>query len=234
MVENHLDLDVLKQKWADNDRRLDASLRLNRQMLRETYTTRARHALWRLAAMLAAGSFFWLAVIVSLGIFMSRYGSMPRFLWPAIALDAFAISALAGLNVQIGLALNVKYDQPIAEIQKRLETLRMFRLRYVQGICLTMTLTWGPVVIVLMKGLFGVDTYRLFGTSWILWNVLVGLALGFGLLVLWIWVSKKYGGRIGSSAFGRRFMRDIGGYNLNAAADFLATLAKFQKENDNG
>lgn len=34
--------------------------------------------------------------------------------------------------------------------------------------------------------------------------------------------------------FGRRFMRDIGGYNLNAAADFLATLAKFEDEGDKG
>jgi hypothetical protein len=35
------------------------------------------------------------------------------------------------------------------------------------------------------------------------------------------------------SALGQRFMRDIGGYNLNAAADFLATIAKFQDENGN-
>jgi predicted permease len=234
MVEDHLDLDVLKEQWADNDRKLEASLRLNLQMLREMYTTRARHALWRLAAMLTAGSFFWLAVIISLGTFMARCGWTPRFLWPAVVLDIFAIAALIGLNAQIGLALNINYDQPIVEIQRRLEKLRMFRLRYTQGICLTMTLTWAPIVIVLLKGLFGMDAYRLFGTSWILWNVLFGLALGLALVALWIWLSKKYGSRIGGSAFGRRFMRDIGGYNLNAAADFLATLAKFQDENGNG
>jgi hypothetical protein len=230
MQENNLEMDVLKEKWADNDRRLEASLRLNRQMLREMYSTRARHALWRLGAMLAAGSCFWLAVIISLGAFMGKYGSAPRFLWPAVALDVFAIAALVGLNVQIGLTLNIKYDQPVAEIQKRLEALRMFRLRYAQGICLTMTLTWGPIVIVVLKGFFGLDAYRLFGTTWIAWSALFGLALGVALIILWVWLSKKYESQISNSAFGRGFMRNIGGYNLNVAADFLAILGKFEDE----
>jgi hypothetical protein len=230
MQQDELELDVLKAKWTDNDRRLDACLRLNRQLLREAYTRRARRALWRLGAMLAVGSFSLLAVIVSLGAFMGKYGSMPRFLWPAVALDMFAIAALVGLNAQIGLALNVDYNRPIAIIQKRLEALRKFRLRYSQAICLTMTLTWAPLVIVALKGFFGVDAYRLFGTTWIVWNALFGLAFAVALILLWIWLSKKHGGRISDSAFGRRFMRDIGGYNLNAAADFLATLAKFEEE----
>ena len=225
-----MDLDVLKEKWADNDRKLEASLRLNRQLLREIYTSRARRALWRLGVMLAVGSILLLGVILSLGVFIGKYGRMPQFLWPAVALDAFAIAALVGLNAQIGLALNIDYGRPIAIIQKRLAALRMFRLRYSQAVCLTMTLTWAPIVIVVLKGFFGVDAYRLFGTSWILWNASFGLAFGLAILFLWIWLSKKYGGGISGSVFGQRFLRDIRGYNLNAAADFLATLARFTDE----
>jgi hypothetical protein len=229
-MQENLDWDVLKEKWADNDRKLEASLHLNRQLLRETYTVRARNALWRLGAMLAVGSITLVAVIVSLGAFMGKYGFMPRFFWPAAALDAFAIAALAGLNAQIGLALNIDYGRPITIIQKRLESLRMFRLRYCQGICLMMTLTWAPIVIVVLKGFFGVDAYRLFGTSWILWTAFFGLAFGLALMFLWLRLSKQYGGRISGSEFGQKFMREIGGYNLNAAADFLDTLARFTDE----
>jgi len=123
--------------------------------------------------MLAAGSIFMLLVIVSLGGFIATYHSMPRFVWLAIVLDLMAIAALAALNAQIGLALNINYNQPVAVIQKRLETLRKFRVRYGEAICLTVALTWAPIVIVAMKGFLGLDVYRLFGTTWIFFSAIL-------------------------------------------------------------
>jgi hypothetical protein len=212
-----MELDDLKEKWAEHDRKLDESLRLNRQLLRDSYTRRAKFALWRLAAMLAAGSIFMLVVVVSLGRFIAQNWSMPRIAWPAIVLDVLAIATLAALNAQIGLALNINYNQPIAVIQKRLETLRKFRIRYIQVIFLLATLTWVPIFIVLT---------RLFDTAWVVANV------AFGLLVLAIgvWVARRYGDRISNSAFGQRLLRDLAGYNLNAASGFLTTLAEFERD----
>ena len=86
-----MELDELKEKWAEHDRKLDESIRLNRRLLRDSYTRRARFALWRLAAMLAAGSILTLVVIVSLGRFIAQNWSMPKFAWPAIVLDLAAI-----------------------------------------------------------------------------------------------------------------------------------------------
>ena len=129
-----MELDELKEKWAEHDRKLDLSIRLNRQLMRETYSRRAKSALWRLAAMLAVGSIAMLAVIISLGAFTAKNWAMPRFAIPAIVLDIAAIATLAALNVQIGMALTIDYTQPIAAIQKRLETLRKFRIRYIQAI----------------------------------------------------------------------------------------------------
>ncbi|MGA2879719.1 MAG: hypothetical protein ABSG13_12285 [Bryobacteraceae bacterium] len=216
-----MELDELKEKWVEHDRKLDQSIRLNLQLLRETYTRRAKFALWRLAAMLAAGSIFMLVVIVSLGRFIALNWSTPRFTLPAIVLDLAAIAALAALTAQIGLALTIDYNQPVALIQKRLETLRKFRIRYTQAIILTMTLTWAPIFIVVMKGSLGLDVYRLFGIPWIVINVAFGLAV----LAVGIWAFQKYGGRVN-----QRFLRDIAGYNLNAASRFLTTLAEFEKD----
>ena len=212
-----MELDELKEKWAEHDRKLDESIRLNRRLLRDSYTRRAKFALWRLAAMLAAGSIFMLVVIVSLGRFIAQNWSMPRVAWPAIVLDVLAIATLAALNAQIGMALSINYDQPIAVIQKRLATLRQVRIRYIQAIFLLATFTWVPIFIVLT---------RLFDTGWIVANV------AFGLLVLAIgvWVARRYGNRMSNSTFGKRFLRDLAGYNLNAASGFLATLAEFEED----
>jgi hypothetical protein len=212
-----MELDELKEKWAEHDRKLDESLRLNRQLLRDSYTRRAKFALWRLAAMLAAGSIFMLVVIVFLGRFIATNWSMPHIAWPAVVLDVLAIATLGALNAQIGLALNINYNQPIAVIQKRLETLRKFRIRYIQAIFLLATLTWVPIFIVVT---------RLFDTAWIAENVVFGfLVSGIG-----VWAARRYGDRMSNSAFGRRFLRDLAGYNLNAASGFLATLAEFEKD----
>jgi hypothetical protein len=212
-----MELDELRDKWAEHDRKLDESLLLNRQLLWETYTHRARFALWRLAALVAAGSIFMLMVIVWLGYFISQAWSSPRFAWPAVALDLMAISLLALLIAQVALSLTIDYNQPVGAIQKRLERLRKIRVRYVQGIFLFAVLAWMPLFILVMKVFLGVDVYRSFPTSWIVTNV----AFGFAALAIGIWWSRKYGSR---------FLRELAGYNLNAASGFLATLAEFEKE----
>ena len=207
-----MELDELKEKWAEHDRKLDLSIRLNQRLIRDAYTRRAKFALWRLAAMLALGSIAMLPVIVFLGAFTAKNWAMPRFTIPAILLDIAAIAALAALNAQIGMALNIDYTQPIAAIQKRLEMLRKFRIRYIQAIILTSALLWAPMFIVVMKAFLGADVYRLFGTAWMVTNVAFGLAV----LPLGIWLLKKF--------------RPGAGYNLDAAAGFLATLAEFEDE----
>jgi hypothetical protein len=221
-----MELDELREKWAEHDRKLDQSIRLNRQLMRETYSRRAKSALWRLAAVLALGSITMLVIIVSLGHFIAQNRSLPKFTMPAILLDIAGIAALAALNAQIGLALKIDYNQPVAAIQKRLATLRMFRIRYSQAIFLTSALLWAPMFIVIMKGFFGADIYRLFGTAWIVSNVAFGLAV----LALGIWLAKKYGPGMSHSRLGQQFLKDIAGYNLNAAAGFLATLAEFEQD----
>jgi hypothetical protein len=216
-----MDLDELKAKWAEYDRKLETSIRLNRQLLRETYTRRAKYALWRLATTLAAGSVLLLTVIVSLGAFIYQNSGMPQFVWPAIILDVFAIAALACLNRQIALALRIDYSEPVSTIQKRLEGLRKLRIRYSQAICLTMALTWVPIFIVLMKAFLGVDVWRTFDRTWIVVNLLFGIAM----IPAGLWFARKYGPRMG-----QKFLNDIAGYNLNAASGFLAELARFEDE----
>ncbi len=216
-----MELDELKEKWDEHDQKLDQSIRLNRQLLRETYTRRARFALWKLAAMLGAGSILTLGVVVWLGGFIAHNWFVPRFVLPGLALDLAAIATLAASIVQISLALTIDYNQPVALIQKRLETLRKIRIRNTQAILLTATLTWVPIFIVVMKGFLGVDVYRVFGTA----SLLINVAFGLLVLVLGIYLGKKFGPRMS-----RRFLRDLAGYNLNAASGSLGTLAEFEAD----
>jgi hypothetical protein len=221
------DLDEMKKQWAEHDRKLDESIRLNRQLLSTTNLNGARSAMRRMAAFLGWEAAVQLAVAVALGSFLYKHIAMVRFAIPAAALDVFAIAILIAMIRQIAVGLQIDYDKPIADIQKQLEDLRVLRIRYIQGIFLTATLAWTPLMIVTLEGLWGLDAYRLLGTAFLVSNLLVGLAI----IPVALWLSNRFSDRMGRSPFLQRLMRDLAGYNLNAAAGFLATLSQFEDEN---
>lgn len=221
-----MDLDQLKEKWVEYDRKLETNLRVNRQLLSEMQLNRTRSALQRLIVGLALEAVISLAGVVALGSFLYEHIALARFALPAAALDVLAIALLAALIRQITLALQVDYSKPIAAIQKQLEALRILRIRYVQGIFLVATLAWTPLLIVALKGFFGWDAYLLFGAPFLIANLLVGLAV----IPLALWGSKKFGSQMGRSSIIQRLMYDLTGVNLNAAFGFLATLSQFEEE----
>jgi hypothetical protein len=221
-----LDLDEMKKQWAEHDRKLDESIHLNRQLLSTTNLNGARSAMQRMAAFLGLEAAVQLAVVVALGSFIYEHIRMVRFALPAAALDVFAIAILIAMIRQIAGGLQIDYNKPIAVIQKQLEDLRVLRIRYIQGIFLVATLAWTPLMIVTLEGFLGLDAYRLLGTAFLVSNLLVGLAI----IPLALWLSKRFSDRMGRSPFIQRLMKDLAGYNLNAAACFLAKLSQFEDE----
>jgi hypothetical protein len=221
-----VELDDLRKTWAEYDRKLDANLRLSRRLLLAANLKRVRSPLRRLAFFLGLESVIQIAVVAALGSFIYEHLSAPRFALPAAALDVFAIAILVAMIRQMVGALQIDYDKPIAIIQKQLIELRVFRIRYIQGIFLVATLAWTPLLIVALKGFWGLDAYRLFGTEYLAANVLVGWAI----IPLALWLSRKFSDRMGRSPIIQRLMKDLAGYNLNAATAFLAKLSEFEKE----
>ena len=225
-MQDMMDLDGLKQKWAEHDRKLDVNIRLTRQLLTTTKLNRAQSALWRLAAFLTLEAAVALAVVVVLGSFIGDQMAAPRFWMPAAMLDLFEIGTVIVLGQQIRLALQIDYGKPIATIQKQLALLRMLSIRSIQWTLLLAPLLWTPLMIVALKGLLGVDAYKILGASYLSACLLLGVAI----IPTVLWLSKKFSERMGGSPMIQRLMRSLAGHNLNAASDFLAALSEFEDE----
>ncbi len=218
------ELDAFQEKWAEQDRKLDASIRLNRQLLMAMNLNRVRSPLRRFAFFQGAEALFALAVAIIFGQFIYSHRAEPRFLLPAIALQIWTIANIATSIRQMAMAMSIDYDKPIAAIQKELESLRVLRIRAIRWALLTGQLVWWvPFLIVVLKGGFGVDAYQVLDRTYLAVNILFGLAI----IPLAIWVSRKYGDRMGRSPIIQRLMRILAGYDLNAAASFLTTLSHF-------
>ena len=221
-----MNLEELKLNWAAHDQKLDTIIRLNLRLLNATKLNKTRSALQRLMAFLVLNLAVNFVVVVCLGSFIADHITAPRFVIPAFALDVFALLLMASSVRQLVLAGGVDYSGPVAGIQKKMERLRIHKIKETKWTLVVATLIWTPLQIVALKAFLGLDAYSLFGPAYLAWNVMVGIAV----IALAIWVSKRYATRLERSSIVQGLMDTFAGYNLNAATQSLRNLEDFEKE----
>ena len=222
-----MELEALKEKWAEHDRKLDVSIRLNRQLLMASKMNRVRRPLRWFAFAVGLGALIGLIGAVIVGRFIYHHWADPRFCLPAVVLHAWLVASVAVSVRQMAMALQIDYDKPIAVIQKQLESLQVLRIQASRWFLLTgQVVWWVPFLIVALKGLWDLNGYQVFGTTFLLTNVAAGLAI----IPLAIWLSRNFGDRMGRSPIVQRLMRELAGYSLNEAAVRLETLSEFETE----
>lgn len=221
-------LEDFKDEWADYDRKLDASLRLNARLLRESGLGRTRSVLTRLLVRVVGDLVINLALVIALAMFVANHLDQPRFLVPGLVLNLGAILLVIGCAQQLALLKSIDYGAPVIAIQRRLQRLRILRIRTSKWLLLCVPLIWTPMLIVTLKGYLGLDAYASFSGRWLVANLVAGLAM----IPLIIWISRRYAGRLQGAAFYRRLLDDIAGRNLAAATGYLDALASFETEQE--
>ena len=217
------DLDEMKEVWTANDKKLDQSIRLNRELLNAATLSKAHSATQRMSWALGLEAVVWFAMIVSLGSFISHHAGTLRLSLSAAALDIYAIAMLAATVRQIVALRRIDYSRPVTAIQKQLEMLRVMRIRITQRALLGGTVVWAPFLIVVARAFLGLD---ILNSLW-LW---VNVAFGLCLIPLAVWLSKVFGERMGRFPFIQRVMNDLADRNLNAASEFISKLSEFEAE----
>jgi hypothetical protein len=221
-----MELDDLKLRWQDHDRKLDRLLRINARLLQAPTLSKAHWAMQRLTLLLWGGLLLNFGAAAAFGSFLADHQSEARFAIPAAALQVGVIALLAASIRQLAAIGQLDFAGPIVELQKRLESLRTARLRATKWTLLLAPLAWTPLLIVTFKGLFGVDAYAAFPPAWLAGNAIFGVAfLGLAMAV-----ARRYAERLKGSPLAQRLLRDLAGHNLNAATAFLGSLDRFAAE----
>jgi hypothetical protein len=218
-------LDALEARWAEQDRKLDASLALNARLLRELKLDKTRAALgrfgWRTGTDLAVDAVLIFALVAYVAA-RATAGQL-RFVVPGLALAAFVAWSF-GSGVWMATRLGrVDYGAKVVAIQQQLEALRVLRLRHTKWIFLCAPLLWPPLFIVGLD-LLGVDAYATLGWRYILANVAFGLAVIPVLLGLARWP------RLARTKAFRGLADVLAGKSLARARAELASLAAFERE----
>ncbi len=218
-----MEIDEIKSLWAESNRRLEASTRLNTTLLAQWNLRKTDTALSWMAREIAFELIVNAIGVVLIGLFASAHLHEPRFLIPAAMLDCYAIALIVAGARQLAAVRSLDYDEPVVAIQKRLEQLRLLRVRTTLATLLFAPLMWVPLLIVGLRGIFGVDVYAA-GTAWLAANLLFGIAV----IPAAVFVARRYRRWFESSKQMRPLADAIAGRSLTTALDSLDAIRRFE------
>ena len=127
----------------------------------------------------------------------------------------------------------MSYDLPVIEIQKKLEKLTIYRLRYLSVTRFAYGFLWLPVLIVALKVFWDFDFYLYFNETWLLFMFGFGITcVSFG-----IWLSIKFADKEPSSPLLKKIRNglasgDMAGKSIADAAAFLKEIGEFEQEEE--
>jgi hypothetical protein len=208
----------MQQQWKTQDAKLDAIVSFNTTNAVDSALDRVRRWIW-------LELLFGIAALLMLGSFEAAHLREPRYLATAIVLHLCALALVGACAWQLIAARRVDYADPVLDVQRRLNALKISRIRTTQWTLLLSPALWLPIVLVMLKGFLGIDGYALFDARWIAANVLFGLAF----IPLMLWLARRYGPRLSRSPLVRSLVDDLAGRSLNEAAAFAERLARFEE-----
>jgi hypothetical protein len=220
-------LEDLRQEWSDHSRRLDERLRLSAHVLRDEWTERQRERIGKRGPFGGIRLTVWIGTMALLGLFLGTHADQPALFFTAFILDSWVIVAGIAQWRQQEALRNLDFGLPLLELQGRLESLRIARIRSFNLAFLTGQVVWWIPFLVVVAGAFGKNLYlspqfRIFAT----WNIAGGIAF----IPLAIWLARRYGDGPSRWRLVRHIADSIAGRDLAAAHDYLEKLRRFGSE----
>jgi hypothetical protein len=222
-------LEELRNEWSDRSRRLDERLRLSAHLLRDDWIERQRERVWKLGPFGKFSMGVWIATAVLLGLFLGTHANQPALFVTALVLDVWVIATGIAEVRQKQALRNLDFGLPLLELQARVESLRIARIRSFNLAFLTGQIVWWIPFVVVVAGAFGVNLYlspqfRAYAA----WNIAGGIAF----IPLAIWLSRRYGERLSRSSIVRHIADSITGRDIAAAREYLEKLRRFGSDAD--
>lgn len=224
------DLDQLRAKWTQQDRRIDDSLVMDVEAMRAMLLRRAASAfVWhrrRRTLGLLVGGGYLAALLAFIALHWGQWNwvaaaaAQVPLLLAEILIDLRERSALRRLDL----------SAPVVHVRAVLDRLRWRRLRLVKGYLALSLLLWWPFVLVLLKALFGADLLNGLPPGVVLANLVAGVAfIPVALAVSWV-LTRAFG----RSQGWQRFMDDSAGMSWRHASDAFAEREAFEAALDDG
>ncbi len=211
-----MELDQLREKWMEQDAKLDRAIRLN---LRGAARAEAKPPLQRFTILQWMNAGLTGAAILFLGNFWFEQLPVVHL---ALAGGVLQVLAILLFHAQVRMliaATAIDFGASIATLKRQVDEMCIHRVRTVQWILILSCFAGVPTMLVSAKALVGVDLYPLFQRNWWIGNAAFGLAM----IPIGVWVARRFEHRLPDSLLG-----DIAGTNLTRAKAALTALGEFE------
>lgn len=220
-----MNLDTLKTQWSAQDSGFDIEVTIRLKTAKKPTRTGLNWLLRRHSLFVFFNQAMVAFCIVLNGVFIGNHFREPRFLAPAIILHLAMIGLIVADAFQHEAVSKMNFDGPLSEVQKKVEKLAILRVRINQFIFLLAPAFWPVLLVLLLKGLLGIDAYAVFPASWLIANIAFGL--------LWIpfawFIARIFGERFSKTRFGKSVIADLTGKRLLQAQARLKELADLEE-----
>jgi hypothetical protein len=220
-----MDLDELKQTWAEHTVKLDRLLELNLQAIRSAQVDRSRSALNRYRKHLVIELITGVVFAGMLGVYLAHRLTVPSLAIPALILEAFAIAAIAGCVRQLIRLHQISFEDPVTIIQAKLEAVKLHMLETSRLMVLSLPFYFAYIVLGFDLR-FGVDILTQGDRAYIYANLALSLAFVFPAF----WVFRNLNFRNAGHPVIRVFIYGAGRKEVLAATDFLSRIEHFRAE----
>lgn len=224
-----MELDELKQTWAEHARKLDRVLSLNLQGFKTAQLDKTRSALGRFKMYLFFEMLVGIALLIASGSYVADHFSVPTLAVPALIFAASALVAVIGDVRELILLGQINYADPVTTIQRKLEGIKLHFLRTIRLMVLMLPLYMVYVVLGLNL-LFGWDILA-HGDAAFLW---VNLAFSLVLIAPAAWIFRNLSFKNIGHPVIRALVHGSGGKQMLTAMEFLKALHEFEDEEQNG
>jgi hypothetical protein len=187
-----MELDELKASWQKLDRRVEELTAINRKLLTEAMSRKAR---WRLApvilgaaANVVIGAFF----AVAAARFWSSHLHAPPALIGGIALHALSILLVVIGVGRLELARRISFARPVLEIQRSLAALQKWEAWSFHAMWVGCWLMTMAILIAFAIATTGIRFWEHL-SGYLLINMAVWTALGPAPLLLHVWSRRRNG-----------------------------------------
>ncbi len=180
-----MNFDDLKNQWQADDADLDRRVQLNTAALRQQLVQQSQRGMRRLRWLKVAEVLSNVVMLVLLLLFCFHYGDDAPLLWCGIAVLMVQLRYAAVAWAQHRDLQALDYAQAVSAVQQQLERLRERRLQSVKHLVVLGFAVWPAFSIVLLKGLFGINLFRLLDDAAMLYYFTGGVLLALLLWLVW-------------------------------------------------
>lgn len=224
-----MELDELKQTWAEHARKLDRILSLNLQGLKTAQLDKTRSVLERFKAFRLFETLVGIFFLIPLGFHIAHHISVPTLVIPAFILAASFLLPVIDNIRQLLLLGKISYADPVTTIQRELEEIKLHFLRSFRMPVLMLPL-YMVYIVVGFNLLFGVDILAHSDATFLWVNLLVSLVF----IAPAVWILRNLSFKNTDNAVIRALVHGSGGKQMIAALEFLKSLQEFEDEDSNG